>query len=164
VNADSVRRRAIGGFVLAAAISVSGCGSASRPDVSVPSTPAPVPSPSPAPSQEVASLAGQWLGTLESSNFAPRTISLEAFQTAINCVDGAWASVPQEWAGAISGLTGVGSFSGFMSFEGSGGCTGIASVSGDVGVDSLTWTSTGFTAGKCPQGTPQSVVIRMRRR
>jgi hypothetical protein len=111
----------------------------------------------------VANLAGKWVGTLESSNFSTRTISLDAVQGSVNCVDGAWASVPAEWAGAISGLTGTGSFSGLMSFEGPSGCSGVANIAGDVGDDTLTWSSTGFTASNCTQGTPQSVVLKLKR-
>lgn len=155
----SMRRRQLAPALLLALLGFS-CGgggtSSSMPTAPVPAPPAPVP-------PTVANLAGTWSGTLESSNFSTRVISLEAFQSAGNCVDGAWATEPREWAGAISGFTSVGSFSGSISFEGPSGCGGAGTISGDVSVDTLTWTSTGFSAGNCPQGTPQSVVVKLRR-
>jgi hypothetical protein len=145
-------------LAVALIFSCSGGGTTS----SQPNPPAPTP-PNPLPAS-VANLAGKWSGSLESSNLATRTISAEMIQSAINCVDGAWATDPPEWAGAISGLTATGSFSGLISFEGTSGCTGVANISGDVGADSLIWTSTGFSANNnCTQGTPQVVVIRLQR-
>jgi hypothetical protein len=107
-------------------------------------------------------MEGTWSGTLESSNFPTRSISLMVFQAG-NCVDGAWTTVPPDWAGAISGYAGTASFAGSISFEGAPGCTAAATVSGDVAADKMTLTTGGFPSGNCPQGTPQAVVIRLQR-
>jgi hypothetical protein len=130
------------------------------------SGPNPTPAPSGSPPADVANVAGTWRGTFESSNFATHTITLDVQQIAVNCVDGAWASDPPGWAGAISGLAGTGSFAGAISFEAGSGCNGYASISGEVGASTLTWTSAGFTVGSgsgCPQGIPQSVVLKLQR-
>ena len=154
---------------LAAAICLN-CsgGTSSQPAPTL--SPAPgAPSPTPtvdAPTPAVpADVAGKWIGTIESANFATRTISALAFQSG-TCVDGAWGTEPKEWAGAISGDAGVKSFTGSISFErpadGPGKCGGIATFSGEVGADTIRWTSTGFT-GECAGGFPQAVTITLRR-
>ena len=88
-----------------------------------------------------------------------------AFQSS-TCVDGAWRTDSGEWDGAVSGFADVGSFSGSVSFErpadGPGKCSGIATFSGDVGADTIKWTTTGFT-GTCAGGLPQSVTITLHR-
>jgi hypothetical protein len=110
-------------------------------------------------------VAGNWTGTFESSGFAPRAITLLAFQTGA-CVDGAWKTEPEEWVGAISGYADVASFTGSISFQrpgdGAGECSGVGTFSGDVGADTLRWTSTGFT-GECAGGLPSTVTITLRR-
>jgi hypothetical protein len=132
---------------------------------SSPSTPSP-PAPTPGPAAVApANVAGNWTGTLQSDNFAPRTISILAFQSG-NCVDGAWKTDPAEWVGAISGFADVGSFSGSISFQrpadGPGKCGGIGTFSGEVSENTIRWTSTGFT-GECAGGFPQAVTITLKR-
>jgi hypothetical protein len=154
---------------LIAAIFTCGCGGdtplSSTPTPMSPSPPSPSPGPaSPSPAAP-ANVAGNWTGTLESSGFATRTISILAFQGG-TCVDGAWRTDPPEWSGAISGFADVSSFSGSVSFErpadGPGKCAGIATFSGAVGTDTIRWTSEGFT-GTCAGGLPQSVTMILRR-
>jgi hypothetical protein len=109
-------------------------------------------------------MAGRWVGTLESTNFTTRVISMEIFQTG-DCVDGGWTSQPDEWAGALSGLADVGAFEGIVSLERSSGgtrCSGIAIVSGEVRRDSITLRGSGFS-GQCPGGMPQNVAIVLRK-
>jgi hypothetical protein len=112
-----------------------------------------------------ANVAGNWTGSLQSDNFPSRTISVLAFQSG-TCVDGAWNTEPGEWVGAISGYADVGSFSGSISFQrpadGPGKCGGIGTFSGEVGENTIRWTSTGFT-GECAGGFPQSVTITLKR-
>jgi hypothetical protein len=140
-------------LVLAAAS--FGCGSAS------PSIPSPAAPPSP-----VVNIAGPWSGTLESENFSTRTITMTVVQGG-NCVDGVWTSGASDWTGAISGFAGADSFSGQISFEAateSGRCTGVGDTSGQVGANTLRWTSTGFTAvGQCSGTLPKTIVISLRR-
>jgi hypothetical protein len=146
--------RALPWILLAVALN-NGCGGGGSSSSPSPS------SPSPAPAAPV-NVAGTWTGTLESSNFAPRAISLDVVQGG-SCVDGAWTTSPSEWDGAISGFADTASFSGTMSIERSADkCTGIATVSGEVGTDTLRWTSTGFT-GNCSAGLPQSVIVTLTR-
>src|SRR5215831_2845168 len=64
----------------------------------------------------VVNLAGVWTGTLESSNFPTRTVTLTVVQGG-SCVDGAWNSSTSDWTGAISGFAATDSFSGQISFE-----------------------------------------------
>jgi hypothetical protein len=126
---------------------------------------APSPSPAPLPSP-VVKIAGTWSGTLESENFSTRTITMTVVQGG-NCVDGVWTSGASDWTGAISGFAGADSFSGQISFEAvteSGRCTGVGDTSGQVGTDTLRWTSTGFTAvGQCSGTLPKTIVISLRR-
>jgi hypothetical protein len=158
-------------YLLLAILAVS-CGSGSSssspsPSPTVPTSPPPTttsPPTSPVPTAP-ANVAGNWIGTLESSGLASRSISVLAFQSG-TCVDGAWKTDPPEWVGAISGFADVGSFSGSLSFErpadGPGKCAGIATFSGEVGTDTIRWTSTGFT-GTCAGGLPQSLTLTLRR-
>jgi hypothetical protein len=82
-----------------------------------------------------------------------------------DCVDGAWATVPSEWAGAISGYALPASFYGFIGFEGpangSGMCNGVASVSGDTSDNTITWTF--LNGGNCAGGIQQTVIMKLRR-
>jgi hypothetical protein len=141
-------------LVLAAAS--FGCGSGS------PSNPSPAPPPGP-----VVNIAGNWSGTFESGNFSTRTITMTVVQGG-NCVDGAWTSGASDWTGAISGFAGADSFSGQISIEAvtenGGRCTGVGETSGQVGTDTLRWTSTGFTAvGSCTGTLPKTIVVSLRR-
>jgi hypothetical protein len=154
--------------LLAAIFACGGGGDTPLSSTPTPMSPSP-PSPSPGPASPSpaapANVAGNWTGTLESSGFATRTISILAFQGG-TCVDGAWRTDPPEWSGAISGFADVSSFSGSVSFErpadGPGKCAGIATFSGAVGTDAIRWTSEGFT-GTCAGGLPQSVTMILRR-
>ena len=69
-----------------------------------PDTTTTTPSPSPDPTNTIPNLGGSWTGTLESSSFATRTITMQVTQTGVDCVDGTWQTVPPEWSGAISGF------------------------------------------------------------
>jgi hypothetical protein len=116
----------------------------------------------------VVNIAGSWTGTMESSNFPPRTVVMTVVQGG-NCVDGAWTSSPGNWSGAISGYAGTDSYSGQISVElvtdNGDRCSGVGTTSGPVNADSLRWTSTGFsTTGQCSSALPQSVVITLQRR
>jgi hypothetical protein len=150
-------RTTVAAIVIALGLAAAsfGCGSA-------PSTPSPAPLPSP-----VVNIAGNWNGTFESENFSTRTIAMTVVQGG-NCVDGVWTSGASDWTGAISGFAGPDSFSGQISFEAvteSGDrCTGVGNTSGQVGSDTLRWTSTGFTAvGQCTGTLPKTIVISLRR-
>jgi hypothetical protein len=120
----------------------------------------------PQPPATIVDMSGRWSGTFDSANFATRTITLDVSQASA-CVDGIWVSVPAEWDGAISGFAGAASFSGQISFESTGTsgehCIGSGTVSGGVGADTLSWTSTGFTGPGCSGGLPQAVVIKLQR-
>ena len=76
-------------WLMVAVLAVGCSGETSPPSVAP--TPTPTPSPSPAPA-DPANVAGTWTGTLESAGFAPRRITILAFQGG-TCVDGAWRSV-----------------------------------------------------------------------
>jgi hypothetical protein len=149
-------RTTVGAVVIALVLgAASGCSAS-------PATPSPAPLPGP-----VVNIAGNWSGTFESENFSTRTITMTVVQGG-NCVDGVWTSGASDWTGAISGFAGADSFSGQISFEAvteSGDrCTGVGNTSGQVGSDTLRWTSTGFTAvGQCTGTLPKAIVISLRR-
>jgi hypothetical protein len=147
------------------AIALLGCGCGSTVTPAAPTNPSHTPEPvRPVPTNPV-NMAGNWTGTLESSRFAPRTITVLIFQTGA-CVDGAWKTDPEEWVGAVSGYADVASFSGSVSFQrpgdGVGRCSGVGTFSGEVGADTIRWTSTGFT-GDCAGGLPDTVTMTLRR-
>jgi hypothetical protein len=91
------------------------------------------------------------------------TVSLDVVQGG-TCVDGAWMTSTSDWDGAISGYADSTSFSGSMSIERfADKCVGTSTISGDVGTNTLRWTSTGF-AGNCSGGPlPQSVILTLQR-
>jgi hypothetical protein len=122
-------------------------------------------SPGASPSADVVNVAGNWVGTLESTNIAAQTISMVVVQFG-NCVDGSWKSADGDWTGAMSGFAMKDSFSGQITFErrSNGGCLASGNVGGDVGSDTLRWTGIGATPiGQCAGNIPQSIVISMRR-
>jgi hypothetical protein len=112
-------------------------------------------------------IAGNWSGTLESENFPRRTITMMVVQGG-SCVDGAWTAAGSDWKGAISGYAGSDSYSGQISVEAvtdtGERCSGVGNASGEVGADTLRWTSPGFSAvGQCSGTLPKSVVITLHR-
>jgi hypothetical protein len=112
-------------------------------------------------------IAGTWNGTIESANFAPRTIKMIVVQSG-NCVDGVWDSSPPEWTGAISGFATVDSYTGQISLErqASDGskCTAVGNVAGPVTDATLRWTGDTMKAvGPCSGDLPTSIVITLRR-
>jgi hypothetical protein len=129
-------------------------------------TPAPGGPTSPTtPPADVVNIAGNWVGTIESANLPPQTISMVVVQFA-DCVDGSWRSTDGDWTGAISGVARKDSFSGQITFErrSNGGCLATGNVGGDAGTDTLRWTGVGVTPiGQCAGSIPQSIVISMRR-
>lgn len=118
------------------------------------------------PSIPIPNLAGSWTGTMESSAFATRTISMQLTQRGVDCVDGDWQTQPAEWTGAVSGFALPGSFTGFLSLEGapngSGLCSGTNRTTGSTGETAIKWTVT--YNGACAGGIPQTVTFRLRRK
>lgn len=149
------RRLACGVIVAIAGLSCQGSNDA--PGAEAPTSPtAPI---------AVADIAGNWVGTLESANGPPLTLSMVVVQFA-DCVDGSWRSTDGDWSGAISGFARTDAFSGQITFErrSNGGCLASGNIGGDVGSDTLRWISIGATAlGPCAGSLPQSIVLTMRR-
>jgi hypothetical protein len=114
----------------------------------------------------VAALAGTWVGTIESSNYPTKSITLLIVQSA-NCVDGAWRSDDGEWLGGLSGFAVDDGYVGQISLvrsEDRERCGGIADVEGPVEASSLRWTGAGFNSqGTCVRPLPQGLVISLRR-
>jgi hypothetical protein len=115
----------------------------------------------------VVNLAGVWTGTLESSNFPTKTVTLTAVQGG-NCVDGAWTTASSDWNGAISGFAAADSYSGQISFErtadGGGKCSAVGNITGPAGPNSLRWTSSGLDpVGSCTGDTPKTIVLTLNR-
>jgi hypothetical protein len=109
-------------------------------------------------------VTGQWTGTIESPAFETRSISAQFVQS-LDCVDGAWKTGASEWNGAISGFAREGSFSGFISIEGSldgsGLCGAINQVSGATTDTAIEWTM--VNDGKCTGGMAQTVTFKLHR-
>jgi hypothetical protein len=121
--------------------------------------------PGPGPGADVVNVSGNWVGTIESANLPPQTISLVVVQSA-DCVVGSWKSTDGDWTGAISGFARKDSFAGQITFErrSNGGCLASGNVGGDVGSDTLRWIGVGATPiGQCAGSIPQSIVISLRR-
>ncbi len=140
------------------AVASLGCSTDDPPSSSTPTSPT-------APSPDVVNVAGNWVGTIESANLPPQTISMVVVQFA-DCVDGSWRSADGDWTGAISGFARKDSFSGQITFErrSNGGCLATGNVGGDVGSDTLRWNSVGASPiGVCAGSVPQSFVVNMRR-
>jgi len=140
-----------------------GCGSPSTSSTPPPTAPTPVP-----PSSPVVNIAGTWNGTVESTNFPARAITLIVAQ-GDSCVDGEWHDAPLDWKGAISGFASADSFSGQVSFErttnGGGKCQAAGSISGPVAGDTMRLTAGPLTApaGSCVGDLPASLVLTVRR-
>jgi len=152
----SRRIRIACGIIIAAA--ALGCSTDDPPTSTTPTSPT-------TPPVDVVNIAGNWVGTIESANLPPQTISMVVVQFA-DCVDGSWKSADGDWSGAISGFARKDSFSGQITFErrSNGGCLASGNVGGDVGSDTVRWISVGATPiSPCAGSVPQSFVVNMRR-
>ena len=159
-----MRRRTLPAVALCLPWCLLGCGSSSAP--TAPTLAQHTPAVVAPPNEPVVGLAGTWVGTIESSNFPPRTIRLVVVQST-NCVDGAWSSDDGQWLGAISGVATADAYVGQISFvrsEDRERCEGIADVDGPITATSLRWSGAGFTVrGTCDRALPQGLVISLRR-
>jgi hypothetical protein len=119
------------------------------------------------PTEPVVSMAGIWVGTIESSNFAPQPITITVVQST-NCVDGAWRSDDGQWLGAISGVATGDAFAGQISFvraEDRERCGGIANVDGPITATAMLWTAPAFEVrGTCQRDLPKDLVVTLRKR
>jgi hypothetical protein len=154
------RRRiasAIGAALVVGALLNGSCGSSST-NTTPPSTPTQPADPT------IPNLAGAWTGTLESSAFATRDVSAQIVQSGVDCVDGAWQTIPTGLNGAISGFAkSASSFDGFLSVEGSPGgsglCLGVVRVTGSATSTGIKWTWT--NDGTCAGGIQQTVTFKL---
>jgi hypothetical protein len=151
-------------LVCVACSALAGCGSSSAP--AAPSNP---PAQPPPPQDPIPSIAGEWAGTFESPNLAPRAISFTIVQSAGYCIDGAWKDTANQWSGALSGVATPAAFSGSVSVESkrSDGtlCTSIATVEGPMTEKSLEWTVGNFSPTPlCPGLLPASGVLKLHRK
>ena len=156
MRSASQRFRIACGIIIA--VAALGCSTDDAPTSTTPTSPT-------APPADVVNIAGNWVGTIESANIPPQTISMVVVQFA-DCVDGSWRSTDGDWTGAISGFARKDSFSGQITFErrSNGGCLASGNVGGDVGSDTLRWMSVGATPiGVCAGSVPQSFVVNLRR-
>ena len=145
---------------LVATVVTAGCSGGGASEDPPPTHAGPT-APPPGPVEPSVNIAGNWSGTLE-TNLGSQAISMTVVQLA-NCVDGTWSSSAQSSRGAISGFAGKDSFTGQLSFE-RGQCSAIATVTGEVGADTLRWTSSEMKPiGPCSDPLPQSIVVSMRR-
>ena len=140
------------------AVCLTGCGGGS----SSPTAPSPPPPPPPA------NVAGQWSGTLESTNYVPLAVFVTLNQTSTT-VSGTWAASTGSSgiAGNITGTVDTSSFTGTMtlSLNQSAGCSGSFSGPAATASSTLTWSSAGFT-GNCNlnAGNPISPRFVLQRR
>ncbi|HXI32292.1 MAG TPA: hypothetical protein VNG89_27825 [Vicinamibacterales bacterium] len=113
------------------------------------------------------SIAGNWNGTIGSSNNATMQLKMVLTQSG-SAVHGTWDSTSVSWAGEITGNVGGSTFDGQFTFSGtaSGGtvCTGTAKLTGPVTESTMTLTSaTGVVGSACPAPLPVGVTIDARR-
>ena len=159
-----VRGRRLPAVALVCLPCLLGCGSSSAP--TAPTLAQHTPGVVAPPTEPVVGLAGTWVGTIESSNFAARSITLVVVQST-NCVDGAWRSDDGQWLGALSGVATGDTYVGQISFvrsEDRERCEGLADVDGPITGASLRLTGAGFTVrGTCERALPQGLVISLRK-
>lgn len=119
-----------------------------------------------APEVAAANIAGAWTGTLESTNFPSRAVTLTVVQSG-SCVDGGWTNATGDWKGAISGYASVDAFSGFISLEradAGGRCVAAGTASGPASTTALRMSITGLTpVGDCAGELPTDVVLNLHR-
>lgn len=127
----------------------------------------------PTPASQVASVAGNWTGTLRAIiDDSPGTIAVtfEIRQTDRD-ITGSWQATRQDLAGSITGtLTGTGTNTRFVgdfsmnsvSTQPGQRCTGSAHVEGIAAASALTWTSPGFDIVNC-SGTVKDLTFAMSR-
>lgn len=134
----------------------AGCGGGSS------SPTAPTPPPPPPPVQ----VAGQWSGTMETSNYIALPVFVTLSQSGAT-VTGTWASQTGSAAiaGNISGTVDQSTFTGTITYSinQTAGCSG--SFSGSSTTATLNWSSAGFT-GNCnlAGGNPLSPRFVLQRR
>ena len=96
-------------------------------------------------------LAGTWSGTVSSTSFSPRPITVTLSQDGLS-VRGAWSS--SDWTGTISGTADNTTFSGEVSLPAvpdplaGGECLGTVMIRGDAAPNAVHWTSYGWK-GSC---------------
>lgn len=123
---------------------------------SPPTAPAPVPQP--------ANVAGNWTGTLASTNFVAQAVAMQLSQ-AESTVTGTWGIASGATTGTITGTTDTANFVGMFTINSPSStgvaCTGSAAVNGPAGGATIVWTGLGFT-GNC-NNFPVSLTWRMQR-
>jgi len=156
------RPSCVGRYQLSAALAAAAITAAVAAGCTSASMPATAPAPPPG---SYPQLAGRWTGTLESTQFDTRPVTMLLSQSA-DCVDGAWQTTTSpDWQGAVSGFARPGSFAGFLIFNGdlagSGLCAALGNISGETTDNSITWKIS--MSGDCPGGVSQTVTFRLHR-
>ena len=146
------RRRGISLFILVAALEMA-CGPSAMAPAATPTSP-------------TGGTSGKWIGTLKSSNFETRSITMDILDVD-GCVDGAWQTAPPEWSGTISGLAAATTISLQVLFDdpgrAPGGCTAVGTANGDVGQPTMRWTIDTLAPLSCAGILPRDLVFDLRR-
>jgi len=135
-----------------------GCGGSSGP--TAPTSP-------PAPPPPV-NIAGAWSGTFETQTYTTTPIVIDLVQVG-GTVTGTWASSGGTVRpyGNVNGTVDTTTFAGTITYNYSNGPTCSGSFSGNSTLNTLNWSSPGFTTGSCglsAPGNPLSVRFVLQRR
>jgi len=114
-----------------------------------------------------ASVAGNWNGTIASSNNDTADVDIALTQSGSD-VRGTWKSTTVLWTGDVSGAVGGSTFNGQFTFSGTASngtvCSGTATVAGAVTASTMTLTSaSGVVGAACPAPLPTGITIDLRR-
>lgn len=131
------------------------------------STTAPSPPPPPPPPPPV-NIAGAWSGTFETQTYTTTPIIIDLVQVGAT-VTGTWVSSGGTVRpfGNVNGTVNTTTFAGTITYNYANGPTCSGSFSGNSTLNTLNWSSPGFTTGNCglsPPGNPLNVRFVLQRR
>jgi len=112
-------------------------------------------------------IAGNWNGTIASSNNPTVQVTIALTQSGAT-IGGTWQSTTYSWAGNVNGTVTGSTFNGQFTFAGMAAdgtvCNGTATVAGDVTTARMTLTSaSGVVGGSCPAPLPTGMTIDAQR-
>ena len=123
--------------------------------------------PTPVSVDTTTNIAGNWNGTISSSNNATMQIGMALTQSGAD-VSGTWNSTSVRWEGQFSGAVRGSSVDGQFMFTGMAAdgtlCRGAATVTGTATASTMTLTSaSGVVGPACPAPLPIGLTIDVRR-
>ena len=112
-------------------------------------------------------IAGNWNGTIVSSNNPTVQVTIALTQSGAT-IDGTWQSTTYSWAGSVNGSVTGSTFNGQFTFAGTAAdgtvCNGTATLAGNVTMTTMTLTSaSGVVGATCPAPLPTGMTIDAQR-